>query len=147
MAKHVEPMNLFTYRFHARFWQGYDLSKEPIHMGGLGFSSMEVGAKHCGVRMTPLGFEVWTAHRVGQPTLFSQLHVARRVEVVMYSRDPEKKSRVFVLDVAKPKHLPFRLDAMESSVAQDGVLFEDTTIVSVNDELREWPPEEEEKSK
>jgi len=140
MARVVNCDHLFTFRFHARFWKGYAPEGDPIDLGDQGFTSMEVGAKHCGIRQTPLGLEVWTAHRVEQPMLFERLREARTVEVVLFSGG-EKKSRVITMNIDKPVCLPFRLDAMDSSVAMDGVLFQETEFVSMEDEVREWPPE------
>lgn len=132
-------LNLFTYRFHARFWKGYAPTGDPIDLGGRGFASMEVGAEHCGMRMTPGGLEIWRGHEVEQPLLYDLIHEARTIEVVLFARDPEKKSRVITMNIDKPKCLPFRLDAMDSSVAMDGVLFQETDLLGVTDEVRRYP--------
>jgi len=140
MATRVSFEPLFSFRFHARFWKGCVPTGEPINLD-FGFTLMEVGAKHCGVRQTPLGLEVWTAHRVGQPMLYQQIWEAKSIEVVLFAPDPKQKSRVILMNIDNPKCLPFRLDAMDSSVAMDGVLFEETGIIAIMDEVREWPPE------
>jgi hypothetical protein len=143
VARLIPYETLFGYRFHARFWQGYTKDSKSLDLANRGFTSMEVGAKHCGVRQTPLGLEVWTAHRVGEPMLFDLLENARLVEVVLFAPDPERKSRVFTLKVGKPLRLPFYLDAMANVVALDGVLFQETELAEMVDEVRPFPPDEE----
>jgi hypothetical protein len=139
MTRAIEVLNLFTYRFHARFWKGYAPTGDPIDLGGRGFASLEVGAERCGMRMTPGGLEVWRGHVVEEPILYDLIHMAKTVEVVLFSRDPEKKSRVITMNIDKPRCLPFRLDAMDSSVAMDGVLFQETEVLHVADEIRQYP--------
>lgn len=140
MARMVDLSVLFAFRFHAKFFQQYEVTERPLYVGGYGFSSIETGAEHCGIRYTPMGLEAWTAHRVEQPMLFDLVKMARTVEVVLFSQDPEKKSRVITLRVSRPRCLPLQLNASDSSVALNGVLFEGTEILSIADELREYPP-------
>lgn len=142
MATRIDFDPLFTFRFHARFWKGYAPQGEPIDLSDRGFKSMEVGAVHCGLRQTPLGLEVWTAHRIEKPMLIDLLREAKTVEVVMFAPSADQKSRVFVMNIDKPKCLPFRLNAMSESVGMDGILFQETDLLYVKDEFREWPPNE-----
>jgi hypothetical protein len=127
---------LFTYKFHAEFLTE-DL--EPIDLEDLGFTSMSMLARHCGVRQTPLGFEAWTAHRVEQPVLYDLLKTARRVQVTL-GAPPDMKSRVISLDIGDPVCLPINLDAMADNVALDGVLFKEAKVLSVIDRHIKWPP-------
>jgi len=144
MAVPVPHEFLFGFRFHARFWQLYTKDGPPLDLGERGFQSLEVGAEHCGMRFTPLGLEVWTGQRIEQPMLFDLLQNARTVEVVLFAPKVEQKSRVFTLRIGKPMRLPFRLDAMANIYASDGVLFQETELLEMVDEIRPFPPPKEE---
>ncbi len=126
MARALDLRTLYSYRFGADFRSNDGRLVELDH----GFAKMAT---------TPLGFEVWTGATPGS-VLMSKLQEATYVEVTMYAKDEGDDSRVIKLAISKPEYLPIDLDAMDSSVALEGVVFLDFKILGITDEPRSWPP-------
>lgn len=133
MAK-AQPFNYYGYRFHAQFWRRD--SEHPIPLprisgGEVGFSSIIHG---------PAGLEFWTAHLENEAMLYTRLEGVHRAEVTLMPRG-NGPARVIGYDLADPRilgvsinarPLTVQLDASESSVALDGILFEQAKVSSIN---------------
>jgi len=130
---------LHVYRFTLRF---YFSGVRGSHRD---YDTKDVGAIVAAV--TPHGFEVWRAIAPGK-NLFQEVREADKVTATLLERDGNA-GRCVVLSIADPSYLPFgvgielggqragRLDATESEIALEGVVFRTCEVVDVGDTVRD----------
>jgi len=136
------PAWLHVYRFVLRFYFGTPLT-HPGASGIKDYDTKEVGAVVAAV--TSRGFEMWRGIVPGK-NLLQEIGEAHNVTVTLLDKKGEA-GRVVVLKIADPSYLPFgigielggqrvgRLDAMDSEIALEGVVFRTCEVMGVEDDV------------
>ena len=130
------PAWLHVYRFNLRFYF------EGVQGSHKDYDTKDVGAVIAAV--TSRGFEMWRGIVPGK-NLWQEIGEAKKVTATLLGRKGET-GRVVALSVSDPSYLPFgvgielggqrvgRLDAMDSEIAMEGVVFRTCTVIGVEDE-------------
>jgi len=138
---------LHVFRFVLKFYfkqygmDGDERTDERVEV----YAPKDVGATVTAV--TARGFEMWRAIEPGKK-LINEIGEACRVTVNLRGREDEPE-RIVTLEIGEPDYLPFgvgielggqrvgRLDATDSSIALEGVVFRKTKITFVDDIVKE----------
>lgn len=152
MVKAQPFLNYYGYRFHALFYRDHALDKKELlpvtRRIDLGDESYDEPIGFSIIDHSPAGLELWTAHLVDEPLLFTKLEGVTSVEVILLPRPDEgnparvitygrlASSRALGVSI-KPRVV--KLDATDSMVALDGVLFEDARVMGVEHRVVELP--------
>lgn len=129
----------YGFRFHAAFWREREKKNPLLVTRRHELSGEHVPQGFSRIHQTPLGLEFWTAHAVGEPLLVSKLEGAGCVEVILLPRR-DGQSRVITYQLPSvPVALAVSVDAATSSVALDGVFFEDAKVLNIEHRSVEIP--------
>lgn len=135
MAKALPFDYLMAYRFTGLFhFVDFDEEGNDVSLPGdpdprfMRMAKMKTGAH---------GLELWRGIRINQPTLMEEIGEATNVEIKVYGRVRREESprRTFIFGVGDAKYLPVDLDATDSMVAHEGVLFRKWCLVGYEDEV------------
>lgn len=131
----THPAWLHVYRFNLRFYF------EGVHESVKDYDTKDIGAVIAAV--TSRGFEMWRGIVPGK-NLWKEVAEATKVTATMLDKGGEA-GRVVAMAISDPRYLPFgvgvelggqrvgRLDAMDSEIALEGVVFRTCTVIGVED--------------
>jgi len=130
------PAWLHVYRFNLRFYF-------TSAMSHLDYDTKDVGAMVAAV--TSRGFELWRGIVPGK-NLLQEIGEADKVTATLMDQEGEA-GRCVVMKIADPDYLPFgigielggqrvgRLDATDSEIALEGVVFRTCEVIGVEDDV------------